>query len=334
MINRIKIKPDQIGLQFRDGQFQKALSPGVHYLFDPFFRLKIQVTSLREHFFVHPQLTEMIKAEAFKGIGQVLDLRDWQRALIWTNGRFTGILKPGTYVVWTAIADVRIEVVDARKARFDHDELPVISRAETSELLYVATVERNHAGVLFVDGNYDSTLTPGRYAFWRKIADTIVTPIDLREQAIDVNGQDLMTADKVSLRLNAIVTYRVSDPRRAVCASDNVHQALYRASQLALREIVGQHTLDEFLDSKQQIADLAMSQLQQRAEELGLNRCRDGGPGCNPARRNEGINEQGYRGEKSGGGQSYFSPRGNCGHAQPGEYGKIAGRTSNVDAVT
>ena len=109
-----------------------------------------------------------------------------------------------------------------------------------------------------------------RYAFWRKMAEAFVDQVDLREQAIDVNGQDLMTADKVTLRINAVVTYRVSDPRRAVAASDNVHQALYRAAQLALRVIVGQHGLDEFLDDKQQIADEAFAQLRGRAAELGL----------------------------------------------------------------
>ena len=56
---------------------------------------------------------------------------------------------------------------------------------------------------------------------------------------LDVAGQEIMTADKVTLRMNAVVTYRVPDARKAVSITDDVRQALYREAQLALRAIVG-----------------------------------------------------------------------------------------------
>lgn len=270
MFNRHKIMPDQIGLVFKDGQFEKLVRAGSHWFFNPFRKLAIDKVSLRTPVFTHGKLRDIVKSEALKGLGDVLDLRDWQRALIWIDGRFFKILPAGLYFVWAEMADVRIEVVDARNVRFEHEEMPVISRSADNEQLNVVTVDRDHVGVLFVDGRYHSTLQSGRYTFWRKIAEVFVAQVDLREQAIDVNGQDLMTADKVTLRLNAIVTYRIEDAKLAVSSSDNVHQALYRASQMALRVIVGQHELDEFLDDKQQLAERALGQLRQRAGELGL----------------------------------------------------------------
>ena len=270
MFSRHKIKPDQVGLVFKDGQFQKILRSGTHWFASLFRKMTVKRASLRTPIFTHPMLRDIVKTGTLKGMGDVLDLRDWQRALIWIDGRFFRVLGPGLYMVWTELADVRIEVVDARSVRFDHNELAIIVRNAQSDQLNVVTVDRDHAGVLFVDGQYQSTLQPGRYAFWRKLAEVFVAPVDLREQAIDVNGQDLMTADKVTLRLNAIVTYRITDAKLAVSSSDNVHQALYRATQLALRTIVGQHGLDEFLDDKQQMAEHAMTQLRERACELGL----------------------------------------------------------------
>ncbi len=56
---------------------------------------------------------------------------------------------------------------------------------------------------------------------------------------LDVLGQEIMSADKVTLRLNAGVTYHVVDPRKAVCTVDDYKQALYREAQLVLRAIVG-----------------------------------------------------------------------------------------------
>jgi len=271
MFSRFKIKPDEIGLVFKDGQFEKTIRHGKYWFFNPFGKVMVERVSLRDPIFTHAKLRDVVKkTETIKGIGDVLDLRDWQRALIWVDGRFSQILPSGLYVVWTELADIRVEVIDARKAQLEHEELPVISRMANIDELGIVNVERDHAGVLFLDGQYRSTLPPGRYAFWRKMADVNTAPIDLREQAIDVNGQDLMTSDKVTLRLNAVVTYRIVDPKLAVSSSDDVHQALYRATQFALRVIVGQHQLDEFLENKQALADKALGQLRERASELGL----------------------------------------------------------------
>ncbi len=65
-------------------------------------------------------------------------------------------------------------------------------------------------GVLFEDGSYVETLPPGKYAFWKNMAKVMLVPVDLRETMLDIGGQEIMTADKVTLRLNAVATYRVA----------------------------------------------------------------------------------------------------------------------------
>ncbi len=272
MIRRYLIRPDQIGLLFRDGVFHRLIEPGRGWLFDPRLRLDLQVFSLRGVMFVHDRLDEIVKSGALKDRAIVLDLRDWQRALVWIDGRFNQVLQSGLYVLWNTLRDVRVEVVDARQTHFEHEELPVIVRSPAiSEVLEVHNIDRDHCGVLFVDGRYVATLTPGRYAFWRGMADVRVVEVDQREQTIDVGGQDLMTADKVSLRLNAMITFRVNDAPSAVSANENYGQALYRAAQMALREVVGQRELDEFLADKDAVAGDARNRLQRRSGELGLN---------------------------------------------------------------
>ena len=63
---------------------------------------------------------------------------------------------------------------------------------------------------------------------------------------VDVGGQDIMTDDKVTLRLNAVVTYKIVDARKAVSQTDDVRQALYRETQLVLRSVIGARELDAF----------------------------------------------------------------------------------------
>jgi regulator of protease activity HflC (stomatin/prohibitin superfamily) len=74
----------------------------------------------------------------------------------------------------------------------------------------------------------------------------------------------------VSLRLNAVATYRVTDPRRAVCTADDFKQALYREAQLVLRAVIGTRELDSLLADKDAVASEAALLLAPRARGLGL----------------------------------------------------------------
>jgi regulator of protease activity HflC (stomatin/prohibitin superfamily) len=147
----------------------------------------------------------------------------------------------------------------------------VIVRSTTGQrLLDVCTVKRDCAGVLFIDGRFVDMLAPGEYAFWKGPAEALVVEVDLRETMVDVGGQEIMTADKVTLRLNAVVTYKVVNPRQAVSQTDDLRQALYRETQLVLRSVIGARELDAFLADKDAVAKEIEESVRRRAGELGL----------------------------------------------------------------
>jgi regulator of protease activity HflC (stomatin/prohibitin superfamily) len=97
-----------------------------------------------------------------------------------------------------------------------------------------------------------------------------VVEVDLREAILDITGQDLMTADKVTLRINATVTYRVTDARRAVTLTEDLRQTLYREAQLVLRAAVGTRELDLFLSEKNAVSQQLSEDLKTRADQFGL----------------------------------------------------------------
>ncbi|MBX3432372.1 MAG: slipin family protein [Pirellulales bacterium] len=268
---KLKIKSYEVGLYFRDGEFQKLLTAGEHWLFDPLRKVRVDVVSQRSPWLQHDALDVIVKSGALTGLAQVVDLKDHERALLWIEGRFSHILPPGLYAYWTGFKDVRVEVIDARDVRLQHADFKAIVRSpHAAQVLDICAVERNHAGVAFVDGQYVETLPPGQYAWWRGVADAKVAEVDLREQALDVAGQEIMTADKVTLRMNALVAYRIVDARKAVTATDGATQSLYREAQLALRALVGARELDALLSDKDAVGSEFEEQLRQRAGELGL----------------------------------------------------------------
>jgi regulator of protease activity HflC (stomatin/prohibitin superfamily) len=92
---------------------------------------------------------------------------------------------------------------------------------------------------------------------------------DMRESMFDVAGQDIMTADKVTVRMNAIVTFRIVDIKQSLSVADDVRQTLYRETQLALRAVVGARELDAFLTDKDTVANELIEIIRPRAKALG-----------------------------------------------------------------
>lgn len=271
MFQRIRIRSFEVGLHFYDGELKELMREGSHWIFDPLSKHRVDVVSQRDPWLEVNDLDVIVKSGLLGERATVLDLKDYQRALVWIDGRFNRILGPGLYAYWNGTRDVRVEMVDARVVRFEHEDLKVITRASAaSGLLEVCPVNRNCAGVLFIDGRYVETLTPGLYAFWKHAADTKLVEVDLRETMTDVSGQEIMTADKVTLRMNAMVTYQIANAKKAVTETDDVRQALYRETQLVVRAIVGVRDLDTFLTEKDAVASEIEEAVRGRATELGL----------------------------------------------------------------
>ena len=271
MFKKIRIRSYEVGLKFRDGEFVGLLNPGRRWVFTRFGKTRVRVVSKRDPELVDEQLDVIVKSGVLEGKAEVIDLKDRERALVWIDGRFSRVLGPGLYVYWTGVRDVRVETVTIENARLEHKDLPAIVRgADAARLLDVCKIERDHVGVLFLDGRFAGELAPGLYAFWKYAADARVVELDMRESQVDVSGQEIMTADKVTLRMNAIITYVIKDARRAVSASTDVRQSLYRETQLALRSTVGARDLDAFLAGKDDLIEELETNVRDRASQLGL----------------------------------------------------------------
>jgi regulator of protease activity HflC (stomatin/prohibitin superfamily) len=272
MIRKVTVRPFEYGLVFKHDTFVGLVGPGVYWRFDPLGRERIDVVSQRAPWLLHDQLDLIVAGKALDGKAVVLDLADHERGLVWVDGRFNAVVGPGRYALWTGFRKVRTEVIDARTVRFDHaDREAILANATAPPLVDVHDVPADHAGVLFLDGRYAETLGPGRYAFWKNRAGVKLVRVDRREQVLDVPGQEVLTADRVTLRLTAVGVYKVVDPVRSVTATDDAKQALYREVQLAVRAAVGGRTLDALLADKEALAKELTEIAKGKAAGFGLD---------------------------------------------------------------
>jgi len=271
MFTNIHIKKHERGLLFRRGDFVRLLRPGTYRFWDLLSRTKVAVVSTLETNFKHPLLDVLLLEPSVQDELLVLDLADGERAIVWKDERLAYVLGPGRHALWLASGKLRVERFDISQFRFEHPKLSLIlQNGEALKFLEGVMVDANQEVLLYRDGVLIGRLSEGLHVFWKGTGKVAWKTIDRREQVIDVAGQEILTSDKVTLRVNLLVTYQVIDPVRAVTAVSDAAQTLYREAQLVLRKAIGTKPLDALLADKEAIGAQVREALTERAAEMGL----------------------------------------------------------------
>ena len=168
------------------------------------------------------------------------------------DGELYTVLAPNQkLIVWNAAGpwtETRVDLTE--RLDIDPELMRRLTRARRTELTTAFLVNDGQVGLLFVDGTHQRMLQPGMHAFWNVGKTIQVRVVDLKRQSLDVTGQELLTRDKVTIRVNISAEYRVVDPLKAVSEVRDFADALYRALQFAFRQTLGTLTLDQILERK------------------------------------------------------------------------------------
>lgn len=138
------------------------------------------------------------------------------------------------------------------------------------DAILTVQVPARHVGVLKIDGETQALLPPGLTAYWKINHLVEAEVVDTRLQVLEVSGQEILTKDKVNLRINLAANWRYSDVLLAFSQLTKPIDHLYRELQFALREAVGTRTLDELLEDKQVIDDVVSEQVKSRMLPFGM----------------------------------------------------------------
>ena len=275
MTFKVLIKNHERGLLFKRGAFQRILAPGVYrpWLFNLLQRQsrEIAVFNTLETCINHPLLDTFSSRADFQVEAAVVSLSDTERALVWRDERLAFILGPGRHALWKTPLPLRVETFDTANLRFEHARLAtVLQHVEATRYFESVQVAAHETVLMYKDGVLVTQLGEGLHVFWKGTGRLVFKTLDRREQVADVAGQEIMTADKVTLRVNLVVAYRTTDPVKAVTATVDFQQALYREAQLVLRAAVGSRALDHLLADKESVGADVRQTLTARAAELGV----------------------------------------------------------------
>jgi regulator of protease activity HflC (stomatin/prohibitin superfamily) len=282
MWKRHVVKKNERALLMSEGDFVKVLEPGVFKAFDPFKRLSVQTARLDAPL-ADAALADYLRHDAPDVLAQyfvAMDLADDEAGLRYEDDVLVEILAPGTRrLYWRGLTAHRLERVDLAQdsmlpaALVKRIAQPALRARGVAGLtgVLLAQVPAYHVGVLKIDGKIERLLDAGTSAFWRFNRDVAVELVDLRLQAIEVGGQEILTRDKVALRLNLSATWCYADVLHAFGQLQKPVEHLYRELQFALRSAVGTRSLDELLEDKQSIDEVVIAQVRARLGDSGVN---------------------------------------------------------------
>ena len=119
-------------------------------------------------------------------------------------------------------------------------------------LISIREVKQYQRGVKFALGKYTKLVQPG----WRLIIPVFqkMTKVDIRVKAVDVPDQEAITQDNISVSVNAVVYYQVSDSAKAILEVENFYYAVSQLAQTTMRNAVGEVSLDQLLRDRDEIA--------------------------------------------------------------------------------
>jgi hypothetical protein len=207
MLKQVKVALYERALVYRDRNLERVLAPGKYWLVGR--NLTVQVYDVGKPEADLPRADALAAEERtlLEPYVQIVELGDREVGLVYKNERLTGVQAPGTrQIYWRGPVAVRVAVRDLSKEyALDADTARVLTRAlgtvGLANVIGVIEVPDTAVGLLIVDGELREVLKPGVTAYWKYQRNLRVELADTRLQTMEVAGQEILTRDKVSLRL-------------------------------------------------------------------------------------------------------------------------------------
>ena len=269
----VTVKDGERAFLTRNGRLERVLEPGRHRLFDPRHALSADVFGVvraeypADRYAVLKAARPDLAAELFEAV----ETHANEVAIVSLDGRPVQLMTPWQVrVYWKVATQIDVERIDvASDPRVEARHLAMIER-NRSTVITEAVVENHEAGLLYVEGRLTERLAPGRHAFWIANRKIEVKRLDLRPQAIEITAQEMLTKDRIALRVTLTAFRRIVDPERVVATVPDVDAWLYRLVQFAIREAVAARTLDEVLAAKNALDAELRAFVRERVAEAGI----------------------------------------------------------------
>lgn len=270
---RVTVKDGERAFLTRNGRLERVLEPGRHRHLDPLRKLAVEVHNVvraefpADRYAILKSARPDLAAQSFEAVETKAD----EVAIVSLDGRPMHLMRPWQVrVFWKVATKIDVERIDiASDPKVSPRHLAMIARDQNA-MIAETVVENHEAGLLYVEGRLVERLAPGRHAYWTVGRKVEVRRLDLRPAPVEITAQEMLTKDRIALRVTLTAFRRIVDPERAVGVIADVDGWLYRLVQFAIREAVALRTLDEVLSAKNALDAELRGFVRGRIAETGI----------------------------------------------------------------
>ncbi|CAD5263238.1 Slipin family protein [Alteromonas sp. 38] len=288
MRKTVTVAENQRMLMFKNQLLTDVLLPGKHKMWDLKNELEFITFDINELYFSEKNADRLYRnSETLRDHISHWKLSSNEVGLLYVDDLLQGIVAPSEHIyLWKDAGELRLETLSIDdNLTVDEKLLFLINRAgansasrlirssRTVALKPIAdvAVAKEHVGLLYVNGKFIRRLEPGQHAFWQFNHTIEVKAFDCKTQMLDISGQEILSKDRVSLRINLSASIKVQDPELAARSVDKVDDYVYKTLQLALREAVGTKSLDDILLDKLYVNETVKELVSGQLNDIGIS---------------------------------------------------------------
>ena len=288
MRKTVTVAENQRVLMLKSQQLADVLLPGKHKMWDFKNELEFITFDINQLFFSEKNADRLYRnSETLRNHISHWKLSSSEVGLLYVDNLLQGIVAPGEHIyAWKDTGELRLDTLSIDdNLSVDEELLFLINRAganSASRLIRSSrtvaikpiadvAVAKEHVGLLYVNGKFVRRLQAGQHAFWQFNHTIEVKAFDCRTQMLEISGQEILSKDRVSLRINLSANIKVLDPELAACSVDKVEDYVYKTLQLALREAVGTKSLDDILLDKLYVNETVKQLVSGQLDDIGIS---------------------------------------------------------------
>lgn len=267
-MKRVRIHAGNVGLVFKSGNYARVITAGKHWIS---FNQSVITYSLTSAFNAPKALEILLQDKTLANMLTVIDIQDNEIVLVYNNNNFKHVLTAGRNTYWNGLIDYKFITVNFSDINIPKTiDKALFNNAALRQYIRVFEVAAFEKAIMIVDDKFVKILEHGTYHFWKNEQTIKIVKADMRQLQLEVAGQELLTKDKATVRINFFAQYKVTDIETALMRNKDYEKQLYITLQLALRAFVGAYTLDELLEQKETIAQAVLTDVKTQVAKLGV----------------------------------------------------------------
>lgn len=266
------IKENEIGLLYKNGQFCKLLLEGKYKTFSK--NTKIDILNKKYSLETKWLDSFSFNDDKIKPFLQTIKVDNGYIAFHFIDGIYFNYYLEGTYnfinkpyqhtFIYMNMNDIKIE--DEKIKSIVCKSIPL----NTSSLIGSEIILDGYVGLLYVDGAFKELLQPNTYYFFKSLHQVVIKKVCMKKQILNVNGQEILSKDKVTIRFNLVLNYQIIDPIKVISQFTSIEEEIHLLTQMKYREYLSEKTLDEMLSEKESVGNIVLKELKKYEKDLGV----------------------------------------------------------------